>query len=172
MPSDSHVAPAPGTPDYGNAPVLSQPRPGPGVIRGRTAAFSLLPSLAGLGAGHGIAGAQWLSTAGAGALVLHPRLITAAGAAARTLLCPHPREPPAHCCVPGCSCLGLVLGLLCLAFPGLLCALGAIPGAGHHHPRQEARGGAEGYFTGYFTCWHQLFLPSAPNCVLQPPACC
>lgn len=63
VPSDSHVAPSPGTPDYGNAPVLSQSRPGPGVIRGRTAAFSFLPLLAGLGASHGIAGAQWLSTA-------------------------------------------------------------------------------------------------------------
>lgn len=32
----------------------------------------------------------------------------------------------------------------------------------------EACGGAEGYFTGYFTCWHQLFLPSAPNHVPHP----
>lgn len=40
----------------------------------------------------------------------------------------------------------------------------------------EARGSVEGYFTGYFTCWHQLFLPSAPNHVTHPqvsdPASC
>lgn len=101
VPSDSHVAPTPGTPGCGNAPVPSQPRPGPGVVRGRTAAFSSFPSRSGPGAGRGITGAQWPSTAGAGAPVLHPPLIAAAGAAARTLLCPHAPELPAHCWCPG-----------------------------------------------------------------------
>lgn len=52
--------------------------------------------------------------------------------------------------------------------------------AGHSapSPRQGTPSGAGGYFTGYFTCWHQLFLPSVPNhippaepltCLLRPP---
>nr|XP_013809943.1 PREDICTED: uncharacterized protein LOC106494256 [Apteryx mantelli mantelli] len=58
-------------------------------------------------------------------------------------------------------------------YPGSLWgpwAHGSIPEAGHRHPPKGARGGAEGHFTGYFTCWHQLFLPSAPSHVPPPSA--
>lgn len=58
----------------------------------------------------------------------------------------------------------------CLALAHVRWALGTIPRAGQQRPCRGARGGAEGYFTGYFTRWHQLFLPSAPNHVPPPRA--
>lgn len=64
------------------------------------------------------------------------------------------------------------LGSICPG-PAWPWALASSPGSS---VAAEARGGAEGYFTGYFTCWHQLFLPSAPNHVPYPqvshPASC
>lgn len=46
-----------------------------------------------------------------------------------------------------------------------MCALGTWP---HPGAGQGACGRAGGYFTGYFTCWHQLFLPSAHNHIPPP----
>lgn len=139
-------------------------------------------------------GAHWPSTAEAGAPVLHPCLISVASTADRTSLATSsPLETGTQPCWCFCQLRGLALpstGLatlpraasarcqclpwLCQAFPCSLRALSGIPGAGHWRPCREARGGAERYFTGYFTCWHQLFFPSAPNHVPEPltlPSC-
>lgn len=139
-------------------------------------------------------GAHWPSTAEAEAPVLHPSLISVVSTADRTsLVTSSLLETGTQPCWCFCQLRGLALpstGLatlpraasaryqclpwLCQAFPCSLWALSAIPGAQHWRPCREARGGAERYFTGYFTCWHQLFLPSAPNHVPEPltlPSC-
>lgn len=86
-----------------------------------------------------------------GALVLHPGLIFVTnGVSPVTSRLPETGFPPWS------------------ILPSLAtCALGTCP---HPGAGQGACGRAGGYFTGYFTCWHQLFPPSAPNHVPPPRA--
>lgn len=70
------------------------------------------------------------------------------------------------------------LGLTGTSCPpwGLFCPGPAWPRALASSPGSSAVAEALGSVEGYFTCWHQLFLPSAPNHVTHPqvsdPASC
>lgn len=187
--------PPQGNPGHGDTPAPSLPRAWPWHGQRKDCCFFLVSITCRvwrlLMASQG---AHWPSTAEAGAPVLHPCLISVVSTADRTsLVTSSLLETGTQPCWCFCQLRGLALpstGLatlpraasarcqclpwLCQAFPCSLWALSAIPGAGHWCPCREARGGAERYFTGYFTCWHQLFLPSAPNHVPEPltlPSC-
>lgn len=143
--------------------------------------FRLVSITPGLAFALGSVGSSGSGAMGAGALVLHPRLISVTtGCHRQPPACLSRGPQPCWCVLPAHSACQL-RGPAALALPGLAtCALGTqhCPWGWAVAPLQRgARGGAEGYFTGYFTCWHQLFLPSAPTTFLPPepltlpPAC-
>lgn len=143
--------------------------------------FRLVSITPGLAFALGSVGSSGSSAMGAGALVLHPRLVSVTtGCHRQPPACLSRGPQPCWCVLPAHAACQL-RGPAALALPGLAtCALGTqhCPWGWAVAPLQRgARGGAEGYFTGYFTCWHQLFLPSAPTTFLPPepltlpPAC-
>lgn len=134
--------------------------------------FRLVSITPGLAFALGSVGSSGSGAMGAGALVLHPRLISVTtGCHRQPPACLSRGPQPCWCVLPAHSACQL-RGPAALALPGLAtCALGTqhCPWGWAVAPLQRgARGGAEGYFTGYFTCWHQLFLPSAPT-TFHPP---
>ncbi|XP_029856958.1 uncharacterized protein LOC115335420 [Aquila chrysaetos chrysaetos] len=142
--------------------------------------FRLVSITPGLAFALGSVGGSGSGAMGAGALVLHPRFISVTTGCHRQPPASLRRGPqPCWCVLPAhaAASRGVRPPRPCLALPRVRWALGTVPGAGQWHPCRGASGGAEGYFTGYFTCWHQLFLPSAPTTFLPPepltlpPAC-
>lgn len=150
-------------------------RPGPGRAGGRMAAFALFPwppslawclPLAPWGAQGPALREQelWCFT--------HDCFLSPMGCHQRPPACPRQGAQPCWCVLPARAAASRGVRPLwpCPALAHVRWALGTIPGAWQRRPCRGARGGAEGYFTGYFTRWHQLFLPSAPNHVPPPRA--
>lgn len=135
------------------------PSPGAGRVGGRTAAFALFPY-------------PWL-----GAWPCHCGGLRGLALWGQELWCfiHNWFLSPMTSSLPK---MGHCAPLVCPACPRC-CQMGspatsALPrwalGTGQRCHCRRTRGGAEGYFTGYFTCWHQLFLPSARNHIPPPRA--